>query len=304
MIWRPIAASLCFIGLPIVLVGCNADQSSPEREDKRLVWSDEFEGTALNRNKWTPELSCWGGGNNERQCYVDASENIRVEDGILVLTARPETVSGFEFPQDLSDRGAVISRDFTSGKIRTKGLQSWTYGRFAARIKLPKGQSTWSAFWMLPEDNVYGGWPKSGEIDIMEAVNLGELCETCPDGKEDRSIAAVHFGELWPNNQSLSHKKSLDFSHSESWHVYSVDWREDQIQWAVDDIIFFSIKPQDWRQSESPDLEPANIPFDKPFHLILNLAVGGNLPDTQNAKAFNPNSFPADMKVDWVRVYE
>lgn len=285
------------------LQACDTAQSAKIVSDSQLVWSDEFEGEALDRSKWTPELSCWGGGNKERQCYVDSPENISVKDGVLTLTARKQTHSGYEMAQDNPDRGRIVTQGFTSAKVRTKNLADWTYGRFEARIKLPKGQSTWPAFWMLPQTETYGGWPNSGEIDIMEAVNLGAACETCVGGEENRSMGALHFGRDWPENEF--HVETFDLSRNslEAWHIYSVNWREGLIEWSVNDQVFFSLTEEDWFTPTTKKTDNPNAPFDHPFYLILNLAVGGNLPDGRNEGDFNPNSFPAEMKVDWVRVY-
>lgn len=285
------------------LQACSQAESASGEPHRQLVWSDDFTGKELDSTKWSAERSCWGGGNNERQCYVDSPDNIHVENGELVLSAFAETHTGPQFAQELSDRGELVTQNYTSGKIRTKGLASWTYGRFEARIKLPKGQSTWPAFWMLPETDVYGGWPQSGEIDIMEAVNLTAICEDCPNGKENRSSAALHFGDTWPENRFLTKTHDLLIDDIEGWHVYALDWREGRMEWFVDDNLFFSLESQDWFTPTVDKIDNANAPFDQPFYLMLNLAVGGNLPDNKNEKAFNPNSFPAQMKVDWVRVY-
>lgn len=263
-----------------------------ERNGWKLIWSDEFEGEEINRSKWTPETSCWGGGNNERQCYTDRDDNIEVGDGVLRLTAKPEEFSGLKYPQDWSDRGNVITQKYTSGKLRTKGLRSWTYGRFEARIKLPAGQSTWPAFWMLPEDSLYGDWPLSGEIDIMEAVNLGEPCKNCENSKiENRSSVALHFGQPWPENQFVAKKNPLP-NGNDSYHIFALEWSKGQMDWFVDKQKVLTMTQNEWfTDTVSKDVN-ALAPFDKPFYLALNLAVGGNLPDNYDKKNFDPESFP------------
>ena len=290
--------------LGLTLNACTKAQGAVGDENSTLVWSDEFSGETLDRTKWTPELSCWGGGNNERQCYVNSPETVRIENGHLILSALPQTHTGVEFPQDWPERGEVITREYISGKVRTKGHAQWKYGRFEARIKLAKGQSLWPAFWMLPEENIYGEWPLSGEIDIMEAINLGAICETCADNIENRSSAALHFGETWPENRFLAKKKALSGAALDDWHVYALNWREDRMEWSVDGETFFSVESKDWFTPAVGKSQNAIAPFDQPFYLMLNLAVGGNLPDNKNEKEFNPNSFPAEMKIDWVRVYD
>jgi len=298
-------ARLIILGLSAcALTGCFQAEGASGVNQSELIWSDEFSGDILDRSKWTPELSCWGGGNNERQCYIDSPETVRIEDGHLVLAALPQSHEAEEFPQDWSDRGSRVSRDYVSGKVRTKGLAQWQYGRFEARIKLPKGQSLWPAFWMLPEENVYGEWPLSGEIDIMEAINLGTICKSCPNGTENRSSAALHFGETWPENRFLAEKRPLSGAAIDDWHIYALDWREDRMEWSVDGEVFFTVEAKDWFTPSVDKSENQTAPFDQPFYLMLNLAVGGNLPDNKNEKAFNPNSFPAEIKIDWVRVYK
>ena len=278
--------------------------TSEDQQNWTLIWSDEFDGTMLDRRKWAPETSCWGGGNNELQCYTDRPKNIKISDGVLKLIAKAEQFRGLNYPQDWADRGEQITQSYTSGKVRTKGLANWTYGRFEARIKLPQGQSTWPAFWMLPEDNHYGKWPLSGEIDIMEAVNLGAICQDC-DGSntENRSSAALHFGQLWPN-QKNQFKDNILPKKTDDYHVFSVEWSEDQFDWFVDGKKFFTVEYDDWYTNSVTKDDNHLAPFDQPFYLMFNLAVGGNLPDSRNEKSFNPNSFPNEMWVDWVRVYK
>ena len=289
--------------------GCAAKKSqavaAPQaQEGWQLVWSDEFNGTALDPKKWIPETSCWGGGNNERQCYTGRAENIKVSEGVLTLTAKAERYKGLKYPQDWERRGGSITRAYTSGKVRTKGLASWKYGRFEARIKLPYGQGTWPAFWMLPEDNHYGQWPLSGEIDIMEAVNLGAKCDECGLSKtENRSGAALHFGKPWPDNQFRGQRRALPKEQG-AYHIFALEWSEDQMDWFVDDFKLFTAKQPDWFTAGVSKEKNEAAPFDQPFYMMFNLAVGGGLSDSGNEKAFDPSSFPSQMQVDWVRVYQ
>lgn len=270
-----------------------------------LVWADEFDGAELDRTRWAPEVSCWGGGNNERQCYTDRPENIRVEEGLLRLIARPETHTGPLLPDGAQGApGGERTQDYTSGKLRTRGLASWRYGRFSARILLPEGQGTWPAFWMMPEEDAYGVWPLSGEMDIMEAVNLETPCEDCADGIERRTSGALHFGARPPENTYLF-LKSKDESTpgpSREWRTYSLEWGEGIIQWLVDGRVFLRIEGDRWFTA-SPLAEGREFaPFDQPFHIAINLAVGGNLAERSNGAGFDPQAFPAEMLVDWVRV--
>lgn len=290
--------------------GVSVDRAAPADEVAgagawRLVWSDEFEGESLDRTKWQPEESCWGGGNNERQCYVDSIENIEVKDGVLRLIARQGAHEGPLFPEGMEGApGGTAEKDYTSGKLRTRGLAAFKYGRFSARIKLPAGQGTWSAFWMMPEHNVYGNWPLSGEVDIMEAVNLETACAECPGGIERRTSGALHYGEQAPGNTYLFSYAdgTADIGPSDEWREYAVEWAEGTIQWFVDGQIFMRLDSSQWFTG-SPLAEGRTFaPFDQSFHLALNLAVGGNLAEKANGMGFDPASFPADMQVDWVRV--
>lgn len=267
------------------------------------VWFDDFEGTRLDRARWAPEVSCWGGGNNERQCYTDRPRNIQVADGVLRLIAQKEDFEGPLYPQGRAGKNTA-NQAYTSGKVRTRDLADWKYGRFSARMKLPEGQGPWAAFWMMPSGDAYGSWPLSGEIDIMEAVNLGTPCETCAGGVETRTSGALHFGDTAPNNSYL-HRYTPDEgagSPAAEWRTYTLEWGEGTLQWFVDDQMFLRLTSNDW-YTASPKAEGRNTaPFDQPFYLMLNLAVGGNLPEKSNGRGFDPEVFPAELLIDWVRV--
>ena len=174
------------------------------------------------------------------------------------------------------------------------------YGRIDIRAKLPQGQGTWSAIWMLPENNSYGSWATSGEIDILEAVNLGVACEKCPGGKENTILGTLHFGGKWPDNKLASTEVSLPGSLDE-FHTYSIIWDEGRFQWLVDGKLFATKHAKDWSTTSSDD---ANAPFDKPFHLILNLAIGGKLPEERGIGGLSEQGFPKRMEIDFVRVWK
>ena len=148
----------------------NIDASEPV-SDWQLVWSDEFEDSAIDTNKWNFELNCDGGGNNEKQCYTDNEENAFIQDGVLNIVALPATEDA--------------EKPYTSARLNTRYNADFTYGRFEVRAKLPSGQGSWPAFWMLPTDEEYGTWPRSGEIDVLESVNLKTADE---DGGIESSI--------------------------------------------------------------------------------------------------------------------
>ena len=270
-----------------------------------LVWQDEFDGDALDRTRWAPEESCWGGGNDERQCYTDREANVAVGGGVLRLTARPEVHRGPTHPPELAHLGqGTREQAYTSGKVRTRGLADWRYGRFSARMKLPAGQGTWPAFWMMPTEAAYGRWPRSGEIDVMEAVNLGTPCEDCAREVESRTSGALHFGDLPPGNDYLF-AKAPEMAHgtpADGWRTYAVEWAADTIQWFVDGEVFLRLTADDWRTASPGAAGRPGAPFDRPFYLMANLAVGGRLPEQSNGAGFDPGAFPAELLIDWVRV--
>lgn len=255
----------------------NSSTSVPDVEEDleyQLVWSDEFDGDQLDTNKWSYQLGTGsqfgltGWGNNELQYYTDREENVYVEDGMLHIVAKEE------FYQN---------RYYTSARIRTINKADWKYGRFEIRAKMPEGQGIWPAVWMLPTEEVYGGWPKSGEIDIMELV-----------GHRPSTVhGTVHYGPDWPNNRYKGSSFSLDGEKfSDDFNIFSIEWVEDEIKWFVNDNLFHTITPS--------SLSPQNYPFNEQFHLILNLAVGGNWPGDPD----NTTEFPQSMIIDYIKVYQ
>ena len=273
-----------------------------------LVWSDDFEGDALDRSKWTPEESCWGGGNQERQCYTDRPENIAVENGLLLLRAREERFSGPARPPEIADTpNPVLTQDYTSGKVRTRGLHAWRYGRIEVRAKVPAGQGLWPAVWMMPAYDHYGGWPLSGEIDILETVNIGATCDECEgDVGENRTVSALHFGDLAPDNLHVDSKTPLPDASlpSDDFHVYSVEWGEGIIRFLVNDRVHASYTAEDWSTGSAKGEGNPNAPFDRPFYVMANLAVGGAWPERDNDKGLAASSIPAQFEIDWIRVYQ
>ncbi len=243
----------------------------------QLVWNDEFDGPEIDLTKWEHEVNGLGGGNNELQYYTDRPENSFIENGCLVIQALEETYTG---PDG--------TRDYTSARLRTPNKGDFLYGRFEARLKLPSGQGMWPAFWMLPTDWVYGGWAASGEIDVMEAINI------------PKSIyGTIHYGGTWPDNVSSGctyteghGPKATDFS--KDFHIYSMEWEPGLMRWYVDGNLYCT--KTDWWSSAAPF--PA--PFNQRFHLLLNLAVGGNWPGAPDETTV----FPQHYIIDYVRVYQ
>lgn len=275
-----------------------------------MVFDDEFNGDSLNTDKWTAYQDCWGGGNAERQCYTAMPQNVSVNNGALQLTARLQTAKGPALPADMRKPGEDVpmkAQPFTSGKISTKGHFDFTYGRIEVRAKLPGGQGVWPAIWALPDKFNYGPWPGSGEIDVMEAVNLGAKCFKCYGGIESRVYGTIHYGSVM-RKKSQQGKYALGKKNIDDWHVYRVDWSPDDITWYVDGKKYYHVNLHDWRETlgNKGDIAPSihNAPFDRPFYLILNLAVGGQWPEGTDEGGVYLKGFPKTMSVDWVRVYQ
>lgn len=268
----------------------------------RLVWSDEFNGRTIDRKKWDFDVDCAGGGNAERQCYTARPENASVRNGLLIITARRERWSGRATMagQENGAPPSTTNKEYTSARMVTRGRAAWRYGRVEVRARLPLGQGSWPAIWMLPEEWQYGPWPLSGEIDIMEAVNLGAPCADCHGGKEDHVLGTIHFGPRAPNNKYLSTNTELDGA-IDGFHTYRVDWTPTAIDWFVDNRHYAHRAIGEW---STPASSEPHAPFDRPFHLILNLAIGGHLPEERNLKGVSESGFPRRMEIDWVRVWQ
>ena len=299
-----------FLVLIAGLSGCATPPKSASAAQAgwSLVWADEFNGTKLDRRKWTPEKSCWGGGNQERQCYTDRPDNIRVKDGILNLIARKESFTGPDRPPEIADNpNPQRTQEYTSAKIRTLGNSSWKYGKIEFRAKPPKGQGTWPAVWMMPAGNVYGRWPRSGEIDILEGVNLGATCEACIGGVgENRMISALHFGDYAPNNKFHDTRVALASNAlpSDEFHVWTLEWGEGLMRFYLDGRKYWERTYADW-SSASPRAQSNPVaPFDQPFYIMANLAIGGGLAEKNNDKGVAPGITPAALQIDWIRIYQ
>lgn len=269
-----------------------------------LVWSDEFEGQRIDPARWTLVEDCWGGGNDERQCYTADRRNARVKDGALVITARRQHARGNSLPESQrtpANPGQPVTREFTSGKLVTRGKAAWRYGRIEVRARLPQGQGAWPAIWMLPDEDRYGPWAASGEIDILEAVNLGVPCATCPGGRENTILGTLHFGGPWPDNRHKGEEVAYPPVLDGGFHTYAIDWQPGRIDWYVDGQRFATRVASDWSTTGSAD---PLAPFDRPFHLILNLAIGGKLAETRGVGGIAGEGYPRHMTVDWVRVWQ
>lgn len=257
----------------------------PRADDWQLVWQDEFEGDRLDSSKWSPNLWPPRKVNDEDQAYTGREKNIRLEDGMLVIEAHKEDHEGAEY---------------TSGRIHTAGKGDFLYGRFEMRAKLPSGQGTWPAFWMLPSDpfryattcddgewqgnHECDAWPNSGEIDILEHVGY----------QMDHVHGTVHNeAYYWVKWEQRKGRILLD-GVDEKFHVYALEWTPQRIDAFVDDAHYFTYVNEGtgWNA----------WPYDHPFHLILNIAVGGVW--GRAGGPIDDSIFPQRMLVDYVRVYE
>jgi beta-glucanase (GH16 family) len=248
------------------------DDVPKEKDGWTLVWNDEFDYTGLpNSSKWSydTEGNAWKWGNNEAQWYTEGmEENACVEDGVLKITAIRKDMNGAKY---------------TSARLRSKGKGDWKYGRFEIKAKLPSGIGTWPAIWMLPSADVYGGWPASGEIDIMENV-----------GYDPDTISAAAHTKTYNHaiGTGVSARIGCPTCHTE-FHIYTLEWEEKEYRVYLDDALFFTYK--------NDGTGFAAYPFDQSFHLLLNVAIGGNW---GGQHGIDDSSFPHTMEVDYVRVYQ
>jgi beta-glucanase (GH16 family) len=237
-----------------------------------LIWNEEFNYEGLpDSTKWSFDVdgNDSGWGNNEKQYYTKADKrNAWVQDGFLTITALKDSMEG---------------KPYTSARLRTKGKGDWLYGRFEIRAKNPTGLGTWPAIWMLPTDWAYGGWPASGEIDIMENVGYDP----------DTIVGSAHTQKY---NHLIGTQKSAKIyfpTNYTDYHVYALEWETDEYRLFIDDEHYYTFK------KEGADFE--SWPFDKPFHLLLNLAIGGNW---GGKMGIDDSLFPHKFSVDYVRVYQ
>jgi beta-glucanase (GH16 family) len=268
----------------------------------KLVWSDEFDGKAIDESNWDFDTGngffvndgkIWvgGWGNDELEYYTRRPENAFVKDGMLHIRAIKESHQGF---------------GYTSARLKTRkrdgsSLFAKTYGRFEFRAKLPTGKGVWPALWMLPQDEKYGGWPVSGEIDVMEAR-----------GQEpNKVLGTIHFGSRWPANTHAGKDYILPRGSSiAEFHTYAVEWEPGEIRWYVDDQhyatqnFWWSSGKEEQGKGVNPtreaDVNPWPVPFDQRFYLVMNVAVGGRFLGNPD----NITVFPAEMVLDYVRVYD
>ncbi len=260
---------------PLPPTPTQAPPTATPTTDWDLVWADEFDapdGASPDPERWSFNTGGGGWGNGERQYYTDRAENAVIEDGVLRICAREE-----EEPY----RGYR----YTSARLVTKRKGDWTYGRFEVRARLPAGQGVWPAIWMLPSHMAYGGWPMGGEIDIMEMVGHDPI----------RVHGTLHYGDPHTYTGHYYVLRTGD-TFADDFHTFSLEWEPGEIRWYVDGYYYQT--QTEWFTSKLDAEYPA--PFDRPFHLLLNVAVGGRWPGNPD----ETTEFPECMAVDYVRVYQ
>ena len=249
----------------LMILSCNTAMA---QDHLTLIWSDEFEQEGMpDSQKWAYDVGGHGWGNNELQYYTEKdSDNVQVKDGYLIITARKEEIG---------------DNPYTSAKLVTQGKTDWQYGRIAVSARLPEGKGTWPAIWMLPDVEKLN-WPEDGEIDIMEHV-----------GYDPGVVHGTVHTEAYNHRKGTQVGKQIkvpDFN--EAFHEYAIAWTPKEIRWYVDGEQYHTFKNEG---------NQAAWPFDKPFYLILNLAVGG---DWGGAEGVDESIWPQSMEVDYVRVYK
>lgn len=266
---KHIKLSVLFVSAIAVFIGCNTDETQTVITKKNLVIQDEFNTDgAPNSAFWSFDIGTGdnGWGNNELQYYTDRTENCVVENGMLKITAKQELFLG---------------AGYTSARILTKGKIEQQYGRIEARIKLPWGKGLWPAFWMVGANSDTVSWPQCGEIDIMEYL-----------GNNPTSVFGSVHGPGYSGNLAISKNYSLNKDRFDTdFHIFGIEWGKNYINYYVDNVLYNQITPED---------VSGDWVFNEPFYIILNMAVGGNLPGSPNQDTV----FPQEMLVDYVRIYE
>ncbi len=253
-----------------------ATRPAPVAAGRPLTWSDEFDGAAgapVDRRRWRFDTGSHGWGNKQLEYYTDSTRNAAHDGkGNLVVTVRQENPGGYVCPY-----GACR---YTSARLVTNGTFAQRYGRFEVRMKIPFGQGIWPAFWMLGDDFDEVGWPASGEIDVME--NVGKLPNT---------VWGTAHGPGYSGGEGITQDRKIGTPLAGGFHTYAVEWSPNLLVWYLDGVEYHRVTPA--------DLKGDRWVFDKPYHLLLNVAVGGAWPGAPDRTTV----FPQTMTVDWVRVW-
>ncbi len=274
---KKIISSILALSMLLPMAGCGAKKTeTPQIDGYKLLWSDEFDGKEMDQSKWNYEPHEPGWTNNELQEYTTSTKNVFVRDGKLVLKAIKTQKDGKDY--------------YTSGKVTGQNKTDFQYGKVVVSAKVPEGQGLWPAIWMMPKDeSFYGQWPKCGEIDIMES--LGSDTTT--------SYSTIHYGEPHAEKQGTIVKEG-DERFSAKFHEYSVEWEPGEMRFYTDGELVLTVN--DWfTAKEGEDEKPYPAPFNQPFFVQMNLAVGGDWPGNPDATTdFNK----AEFEIDYVRVYQ
>lgn len=255
----------------LLVFSCETDETQTVARFTNLVLSEEFDTDGAPNNAiWGYDIGRGpngeGWGNQELQYYTDRSDNVTVQNGVLLIAAREESFEGAQF---------------TSARLLTKDLFEQRYGRFEARIRLPSGQGIWPAFWMLGADIDENPWPGAGEIDIMEYR-----------GQEPSVLIGSVHGPGYSGGEAISKEFTLENDRFDTgFHIFGIEWGPEYVNFYVDDVLYNQITPED---------VTGEWVFDKPFYMLMNVAVGGSFVGSPNAETV----FPQTMLVDYVRVYE
>lgn len=277
------------IAIPMfVISSCDTDETQTVANFTQLVMQDEFDiDGEPNRDIWGYDIGDGsdtqagvGWGNNELQYYTNRSENVTVQNGILIIAAQKEDYNGSAY---------------TSARLLTKGKFEQAYGRFEARIKVPEGQGLWPAFWLIGANSDEVSWPQCGEIDIMEYRRQE------PTLVSGSVHGPGYSGETIPQGHITKSYDLVNDRFDAGFHVFGIEWAPEYINYYVDNVLYNQITPDDLETT--PDDGSDNLGewvFNQPFYIIINLAVGGNFPGTPGSET----TFPQNMLVDYVRVYK
>ncbi|HUK81760.1 MAG TPA: glycoside hydrolase family 16 protein [Verrucomicrobiae bacterium] len=266
------------VGALLVFVALGGGSSAADGATN-LVWHDEFDGTTVDSNKWKFEIGTGppypGWGNSELEYYTRRTQNVYVANGLLHIVARAEAYEG---------------ASFTSARLKNESSGAKKYGRFEFRAKLPAGLGYWPAIWMMPQNSVYGGWPRSGEIDVVE--NRGAA--------PTKVQGTIHYANA--TGQRASSRGIYTFPSGDAvtnFHTYTLQWTSHAISWSVDGQVYQTQTNWSTRAASFP------APFDQPFYIIMNLAVGGGFIGSPTESSIKSNTvFPGEMQIDYVRIYD
>ena len=256
------------ITLSILLSSCMNESSHKNgilKDDYQLVWSDFFKNQNLDSTKWNIEIRDPGWVNNELQAYTDKKDNIYINNNNLIIQGLKENYQGAKY---------------TSGRINTNGKSSWKYGRFEVRAKIPKQKGIWPAIWLLSETIFTDGWPKCGEIDIMEHINKEDIIYGTIHSEEYNHMTETQIG----GNITIDNLE-LDF------HTFGLEWNSESLIWFIDDQVYHRVDKKDYFKEEWP--------FDNHYFLIINQAIGGFWPGDPDK-----NFQTAKYVIDWIKIYQ